>query len=222
MLPGRFISVVLLLSVFCLNSMTLAQTSSHQNGENSELIRRIQKGTDPQALLQAGSSGNTKFVPLLRERLRHDADKNNSLTPQARMALAKLGDKQEQQALFCRVASGNMNEMQVGLSHELPYVGGWFSIQILDRVIRSELATNPRPVPLPPDLSFAPAQVYAREVAHKMFTDIPVQSGPAIPSVQQWNEYFNTHKTELSKLQPTGEGVKFSPDACKGGKVRKK
>jgi len=30
------------------------------------------------------------------------------------------------------------------------------------------------------------------------------------------------HKDELSKLQPTGEGVDFSDSACKDGKPRKK
>jgi hypothetical protein len=40
------------------------------------------------------------------------------------------------------------------------------------------------------------------------------------PYITQWQVWIATHKDELSKLEPTGEGVNFSPQACKNGKSR--
>lgn len=207
-------------TICLLTQASHSQTATNPSPGQEDLIRRIQSGTDAQALLQAGNSGNRQFIPFLRQRVRHDVDKKNSLKPQARMALAKLGDTQQQQAIFCRVAAGNEDEVQDALVHDLPYIGGWFSVRILDQVIRGKIAEHPRPISLPADLSIAPAQDYARQSVHKMFPDIPVDAG-AIPSVQQWEAYFSTRESELRKLQPNGEGVDFAVGSCKGSRRRR-
>jgi hypothetical protein len=35
-----------------------------------------------------------------------------------------------------------------------------------------------------------------------------------------WRNWIAEHRAELSLLQPTGEGVDYSPSACKDGKPR--
>jgi hypothetical protein len=37
-----------------------------------------------------------------------------------------------------------------------------------------------------------------------------------------WKAWIAEHRAELSLLQPTGEGVDFSPSRCKDGKVLEK
>jgi len=40
--------------------------------------------------------------------------------------------------------------------------------------------------------------------------------------IRIWQDWIAAHQNELNKLQPTGEGVDFSPNACKKGKPAKK
>src|SRR5437667_12897070 len=90
-----------------------------------ELIARIQKGNDTHPLLEASRTGNLEFVPHLRERLRHDIDKHNSLKEEAQMALAKLGQAEQLQVIYCRIATGNDRQVDNTIG-ELDYVGGWY------------------------------------------------------------------------------------------------
>jgi hypothetical protein len=54
---------------------------------------------------------------------------------------------------------------------------------------------------------------------------IPQPPFPTLPGdefvfAQRWHEWIDEHREKLQLLQPTGEGVDFSPTACKDGKPR--
>ena len=130
--------------VFCTAGLLFAQASSPpqkpaEEDSTTKLIERIKQGEDPNALLDAGRTGDPVFIPYLRERLRHDVHKHDSLKWQAQMALAKLNQPDQLQAIYCQVATGNETQVADGIS-QLDYVRGWFSIRILNGIIWGELA----------------------------------------------------------------------------------
>ena len=46
------------------------------------------------------------------------------------MALAKLGDREQQQELLCKLHWGSPSESQTVALDQIPYVGGWYAIRI--------------------------------------------------------------------------------------------
>src|SRR5438093_8426137 len=107
---------------------------------------------------------------------------------------------------------------------EFEYLRGWFSVRILNSVISGDLAANPRPdQSLPPDalIQFDPPNLSATRILDRLLPEAGYR-GTAENTFSFWTDYVRTHEQELKKLQPTGEGVDFSPRACKNGKPVKK
>jgi len=222
-------------TVFCLAALLSSQMNTAsdktpiQDTKTQELIDRIKRGDDAQALLEAGRTGNLAFVPYLREKLRHNVYKHESLKWEAQMALVKLNQPDQLQAIYCQVATGNETQVSDTID-EFAYVGGWFSVRILKDVVSGELAANAAiDQHAPPDAQRMKPIYLASGTLAALIPDgahqIESQKSLSLFSSESfsfWTDYIQTHEDELKKLQPTGEGVDFSPNACKDGKPRKK
>jgi hypothetical protein len=210
--------------------------SPRQNDYDESLIIRIQSG-DISAIVEAGNSKNRVFVPYLREELKDQRHKGTDLSPKepARHALAKLGETEQLQECWCRALN---DDPDMGLATPLLFeqIGGWFSIQALqffltpagkvhwNKAMAKYGAKNPHE-----DVIFPPPSALALETLAKLVPNPPPHADHLVlapdekdQQVKLWQNYIAAHKDELSKLQPTGEGVDFSDKACKNGKPVKK
>jgi len=239
---GRVSLLLSLVAVVLIDShLGIGQTNSaaSANPDDEALIQRILAG-DIHAINQAGASGNRAFVPYLRHELQDPRYKDDSRSPipYARMALGKLGEVDQLQKLWCQ----SINEdWGAGISSPVgfQFVGGWYAYQALqkfllpdgdvhfDRAYKKYLAKHQRDIDYPP---IEPPSYYAAKALTEMVPDPPArwdQEGDLHPDrlerdKQIWLDWIAAHKDELSKLEPTGEGVDFSDSACKNGKPRKR
>jgi hypothetical protein len=203
------------------------------NPGDEALIQRIQVG-DIKAIVEAGKSGKQLFVPYLRQKLN---DSHSDVRPAATLALARLGETQQLQEYWCLALNEDPDK---GQSTPLIFeqIGGWFSIQALEKFLPPEgelhwkRATDRYEAKHPGnDIQFPAPSYYALQTLPKVVPNPPaVGFTPAVISevsernreIKIWTDWIAGHKAELSKLEPTGEGVDFSDGACKNGKPRKK
>jgi hypothetical protein len=205
-----------------------SQSREHELGNDRDeiLIRRIQAG-DGSAISEAGRTGNRIFVPYLRQQLRRRSHHTDTAGA-ARVALAKLGQTDQLQQEWCNATSEDPNLGFDGGILELGSVGGWFAIQGLQKFLTGEedghyfKAAGKRKHA--EDMMALPPAHYALQTLTQLVPNAPVKFNAfEMPSqIKIWQDWIAAHKDELSKLQPTGEGVDFSPNARKNGKPRKK
>jgi len=215
-------------------------TATANPNDEAALIQRILAG-DLHAINEAGASGNRVFVPYLRRELQDPRYKDDSRSPipVARAALAKLGELDQLQELWCLSISEDEYPGIFGPRPAFGFVGGWYAYQALqkflqpegdihfDRAYKKYLAKHQHDIDYPP---IEPPSYYAVKALTEMVPDPPArwdQEGDLHPDrlerdKQIWLDWIAAHKDELSKLEPTGEGVDFSDSACKNGKPRKK
>ena len=130
---------------------------------------------------------------------------------------AKADDKDKQQELVCAFYGKDADRMYVIASAELPGIGGWFAIRTYVLVLQPE--TEKR---------WGRARSQAQDVFRPTSEDIVFQRlprlVPALPrpdgsnpkqTAAAWTRYIEAHQAELSKLQPRGEGIDWSGNACK-------
>ncbi len=113
-------------SAFC--AVTLIVCSSMAIGQaiTPEERQRIIRVQDVEA---AGNSGDKTFIPFLKDVLQsRKLDHQNWDRPQ--MALAKLGEREQQQQIVCIFYRGDNYEAQNAGIRQLPFIGGWFSIRL--------------------------------------------------------------------------------------------
>jgi hypothetical protein len=129
---------------------------------------------------------------------------------------AKAGDKGKQQDLVCAFYGTSADRMYIVASIELPAIGGWFAIRTYSLVLQPD--TQKR---------WGRGHSTANDVFRPSPTDIVFQKLPGlVPGLPKaaasnpnetaaaWTRYIDDHKTELSKLQPTGDGIDWSKKAC--------
>jgi hypothetical protein len=205
-----------------------------QDQHNEKVIQGIHAG-EIQAITEAGKSENKIFVPYLAEELKHRKripPTDAKLIETLRVALAKLGDTQQLQEFWCNSLT---DDPSTGLHPALIFgqIGGWFSIQALQIFLTPQGEAHWKEaygkwagkngndaIQMPP--SFDALDTLPKVVPNppaKPLTESQLKYGDLI---KMWQDWIATHKDELSKLQPTGGGVDFSPNACKNGKPRKK
>lgn len=84
-----------------------------------------------ETFLNAGETGYKELVPALKK---HLADPEATDDPEDKeailMALAKLGDREQLQALVCELHTNSPLEMQTVALDKISYVGGWYAIRI--------------------------------------------------------------------------------------------
>ena len=203
------------------------------------LIQRILAG-DIHAIAQAGASGNKAFIPYLRRELNDQRNKNSNLSPipWSRIALAKLGELDQLQEMWCICITEDPDSGIGPPVQDFVNLGGWYAYQALQKFLLPEgdihfnraykkyLAKYPHDI----DFSYEPPSYYAIKALTEITPEPPARWDRAKdlePDTlkgdrQTWLDWLAAHKDELSKLQPTGVGVDFSDTACKDGKPRKK
>lgn len=130
---------------------------------------------------------------------------------------ARAGDKGKRQELVCAFYGKDSDRMYVVASAELPGIGGWFAIRTYLLVLQPD--TQKR---------WGRARSQAQDVFRPTSEDIVFQKlpklVPALPrpdgsdpkqTAVAWTRYIEAHQAELSKLQPNGEGIDWSGNACK-------
>jgi hypothetical protein len=196
-----------------------------QSQHDQILIQLIQAG-DGAAMNEAGRSGNRLFIPFLREQLKN-RDKHVDRVGPARFALARLGETDQLQEVWCSASSGDPVENGAAVLN-LGLIGGWFGIRGLEIFLTPEgqrhFLTTPTKHRDARDNALLPPMYYALKALPGAVPHPPVQFDDTQMKQQTkiWQDWIPAHKDELSKLQPTGEGVDFSDTACKDGKARKK
>lgn len=193
------------------------------SGREEALIHRILVG-DVAATTEAGRSGNRQFVPYLRQVL-NDQSKAEVAGP-ARVALSRLGEINQMQEVWCQAITDDPKRGLKPSTYELESVGGWFAIQGLEKLLTPDGLVKwhkPSEKERSNDSLADPVSLTAFKALPKVIPNHPAQ----LPDkewnrqVKAWQDWIAAHKDELSKLQPTGEGVDFSNKACKNGKPAK-
>src|SRR5437868_6054202 len=104
-MPNKSIFGLLIAWLLCGFTMATSQESRWDaHGKSDQLlIQRIQAG-DGAAIAEAGKSGNKLFIPYLKKELTDRRNLGTSLSPigSARVALAKLGETDQMQEVWCR------------------------------------------------------------------------------------------------------------------------
>jgi hypothetical protein len=112
----------------CVQFQVIGQSISP---EERQRIMRVQ---DVEA---AGSSGDKSFIPFLEDVLQaRKLDHQN--WDRVQMALAKLGEREQQQQIVCIFYRGDACEAQNAGIRQLPYIGGWFSIRLYVELLANE------------------------------------------------------------------------------------
>jgi hypothetical protein len=117
-------------------------------------------------------------------------------------------------------------------------IGGWYSFQALQKFLepaeekRWEKALDKfYGHDRNQDVSFLPPWFWAVDTLARLVPNPPAEQvmvyGSPDPVTKErlvgiWQQWITEHKEELSKLEPTGEGVDFSANACKDGRPRKR
>lgn len=190
-----------------------------------ELWERTIEGGYAENLLSAGETGYWELIPALKKRLADPESFNEEDEKAAiKMALAKLGDRDQQQGLLCELFRNSPTEMQTIALDQISYVGGWYAIRIYQ-----ELMTPAA------DIRFAQAKARFRDSDFALseprwwaLTSLPrVAPYPPPPGIdygfnlaqvpeysQQWSAWIQQNRDRLKKLKPTGAGVDFSGRSC--------
>ena len=189
----------------------VGQTDS---GLFKEYVAAIKSGDSPAAVTDAGKTRDKNLVPVLRAVLRK---RNYPNKAEASMALAKLGDASELQEFYCKIVTGNDTQTDSSII-ALGYIGGGFSFRIIKQVLGEQLAVLPlKSDPhLPADVILDNPMDRAIQSLQALLPKAQVQEA----DYKRGLEYLDQHWSELSKLEPTGEGVEFSSTACKDRKKR--
>ena len=165
----------------------------------------------------AGNSGDKSFIPFLKDVLQsRKLDHQNWDKPQ--MALAKLGEREQQQQIVCIFYRGDNYEAQNAGIRQLPYIGGWFSIRLYVEMLANKQIYSHwgKSEPHGSDAVLESPDSMALTYLPRLVPGLPPLNEKDWKETQrQWPEYIREHKAELDGLAPTGEGVDFSGKTCK-------
>src|SRR3989442_3415843 len=199
-------------------------------------VQRIQAG-DAKAIAIAGRSGDQRFVPYLKKELETDKTRGDRFAGswQSTLALARLGQTDQLQEIWCRAITDDPKHGLWPSTYQLELVGGWFAIQGIEKLLTPEGLIRwhkPSKEERNSDALSMPFNWTALEALPKVVPS-PHENYPtgielfmvqthSQEHIRIWQNWIAAHQDELSKLQPAGEGVDFSPNACKNGKPVKK
>jgi hypothetical protein len=233
--PKILLVCALAIALACSLEKSSLFTVAAQDQNNDKFIQGIHAG-DIKVITEAGTSGNKVFVPYLKEELKHrkrTREADTKLIEALRIALARLGDRQQLQQFWC---SSLTEDPSTGLHPTLIFgqIGGWFSIQALDVFLTPAGQTHWKKAysrfggKYDNDVIQVPPTFDVLETLPKLVPKPPVgtlSSGSQLQPeqlVKIWQDWIATHKEELSNLQPTGEGVDISENGCRNGRPKEK
>jgi hypothetical protein len=192
---------------------------------DKEMWEHMIEGGNRETFLNAGMTGYRELIPALKK---HQADPEANDDPEDTegllMALAKLGDREQMQALVCELHTGSPQEMQAVALDKISYVGGWYAIQIYRELLTPEAKVRFEQARLrqQSDVALSKPQWWALSSLLRV-APYPPPSGidyafnlAAMPDYARiWLAWIRENKPTLKKLQPTGAGVDLSGKACK-------
>jgi hypothetical protein len=214
--------------VTCL--LALSVTSSGQRGisGNPEDVRIVNGilSRDRSAIVDAGNSRNSQFVPSLKRVLGELTSKREKLSSEdsftraaLRDSLVKLEDRQTQQQYWCWLIHETVDTPVVALRA----IGGWFSIQALDAVLsgagEAAFARAIHGRPPSDDLTRVSPRYAALSTLPELISTGPQVSKLDTNASQVWREWIRAHRGEFQSLEPRGVGVVFTEDACRSVSV---
>jgi hypothetical protein len=133
-------------------------------------------------------------------------------------ALAKLGDREQQQQIYCQTRKS------FGVSGDLvnfEYIGGGFSVRLLNILLDSDAEFDKKlKQPIGGDVALTPPSWSALRQLPRIVPNPPVTKQDFFSTrerdqaVQIWKYWIAGHQTEIDKLQPNGEGVIFTKAGC--------
>lgn len=216
-------NVLKLLIVLVMVRTALGQ--SDQFIDTGSLLDRIRKG-DNNAVIEAGRSKDPRYIDILRPLA-------DDLSYQAResavKALAKLGDYKARQYFACRTMTDDLMSTRLLVNYDLAYIGGGFAVeayrQLLDSDARyraeidHDIAVNPM---IYFDMILTLPSNWVLLELPKLVPESPVPRSnkpfflglPDEPLKTQWKAWLDEHKSDIQKLEPTAEGVRFDPKVC--------
>jgi hypothetical protein len=222
------ITLAQLLSIVCMAS-ALASADCDKTCEF--WTRTIQTTPSDTQILDAGATGNKQLIPALRSRMKHLPKRQHYLARSLRLAMARLGDAAYQQRFYCELfsAPNTSREMYGLMTTEIPYVGGWFAIhtmaqfdqlepiwtQALGRAADPPFDNSPRRFALGTVSKIVPE--FIANPNHVDYKRSPEILDADFARFQAW---VHDHESDLKKLEPTGDGVSFSFEACKASKKK--
>lgn len=187
--------------------------------------RSIGRGSS-EALISAGETGYQELIPALKKRLLdpESFDEEEEKTA-IKMALAKLGNREQQQELLCKLYRSSPTESQTVALDQIPYVGGWYAIRIYRELMTpaAQVRFAQAKTRLPnSDLALAEPRWWALSRLPKV-VPYPLPNGidygfnlALVPEYsQKWSAWIQQDRDKLKKLKPTGAGVDFSGRSCK-------
>ncbi len=207
-------------------SVTPPPLTASLSPDQARILAGIRAG-ERRAIDEAGWSRDRIYLEALDGALRRQRPKPDDWTD-VQQALARLGDSEQLQKAWCLA----INERNItGGPAIVRSIGGWFAIQVSDylltpagrahweRAMRREKAT---------DVIEMPVEYHLLNALEDIVPNPPMRPSPIdheyhyAAHVPIWKAWIAEHRAELSLLQPTGEGVDFSPSRCKDGKVLEK
>jgi hypothetical protein len=207
----RHVSALLLFTLaVLLSSFAAGQTMSP--AERQRILAQ-------QDAKSAGASGDKSFVPYLKDLIQvRKQDKNE--WDDVQMALAKLGEREQQQQIVCVFYRGDKYEADRAGSRQLRYIGGWFAIRLYMEMLANKQIwshwAKAKPQGITDEAIPSPSDMALNELPKLV---------PGLPPLDQKNwkasqslcpEYIRKHEAELSSLLPTGKGVDLSGKTCNG------
>ena len=196
---------------------------------NREMWEQRIEGGSREIFLAAGETGYKELVPALKKHLSDpEANDDPEDTKALLMALARLGDREQMQALVCELHSGSPLEMQTVALDEISYAGGWYAIRIYRELLTPAARARFEKAKLRQqgDLALSEPQWWALSSLLKV---APYPAPPGIgyefnlaqmPEYAQiWLEWIRKNESKWKKLEPTGKGVDFAGKSCKSRKT---
>jgi hypothetical protein len=170
-----------------------------------ELIQKILAG-DEQAILELGNLGDKSAVPFLQTLLGRPNKSYGSAACYAQMALAKLGEKQQQDEIVNELSSEDPS-LQDDAFRKLAYVGGSLAVKtvalfLTDTKYDSWREMKQEPVPDGQKhmdvVGFEPLSWMAVRVLAEILPDPVTTPGrtPTKESVQKWREWWEANKSK--------------------------
>ena len=168
----------------------------------------------------AGNSGDKTFIPFLKDLLQSRKLEHQNWD-RVQMALAKLGDQEQQQLIVCVFYRGDAIRAQKAGFDQLPYIGGWFSIRLYVEMLANKQIYSHwgKSEPHGSDAVLESPQGMALTYLPRLVPGLPPLNEKDWKQTQRlWPEYIRKHEAELNQLEPQGEGVDFSGSSCKNNR----
>lgn len=200
---------------FC--AVTLIVCSSRAMGQAVSPAER-QRIMMMQDVRAAGNSGDKSFVPYLKDVLQ-SRKLDHQEWDDVQMALAKLGEREQQQQIMCVFYQGDKYEADRAGSRQVPYISGWFAIQVYMEMLGNKQIgahwAKAKPQGITDEAMVSPVGMALNELPKLVPGLPPLDQKNWKESQRIWPEYIRKHEAELNALAPTGEGVDFSGKTCK-------